>query len=357
SGTPFWTTPQAKNTVEGYDGRSKCHRCNTCEICPTGARYSPDFTFRRLLEREAFQLHDRTLIRRLVMADEGTRIVAAEAVREDAPEETIEYRAPRFVLAAGYCWSPALLLASANARFPDGLANRSGNVGRYMSGHLGYQAWIDLDLELYPGMNEQHSLVSRRFLRCATDTPYVRHDLRVWESAEEREPRLRDAKGRLLMGDALLAEWRSRAKRGTARVRGYYDTHPDRESRVVLDPARRNRWGDALPTITHKPDAGTEARAASTRAHFEALFGELARANDGKLLRIAPTGYQDHPCGGCRMGEDPASSVVDSHGRSHDHENLWVVGAPTLPTGGCTNGTLTFVALTLRSAEALAKAG
>ena len=52
SGIPFWTTPQAKNTVEGYDGRSICRRCNTCEICPTGARYSPDWTFKQLLDRQ-----------------------------------------------------------------------------------------------------------------------------------------------------------------------------------------------------------------------------------------------------------------------------------------------------------------
>jgi quinoprotein glucose dehydrogenase len=63
--------------------------------------------------------------------------------------------------------------------------------------------------------------------------------------------------------------------------------------------------------------------------------------------------YQDHPCGGCRMGDDPATSVVDSYGRTHDHENLFVVGSPTLPTGGTTNGTLTFVAVALRSVERL----
>jgi quinoprotein glucose dehydrogenase len=54
------------------------------------------------------------------------------------------------------------------------------------------------------------------------------------------------------------------------------------------------------------------------------------------------------------MGNDPSTSVVDSYGRTHDHENLFVVGAPTLPTAGCTNGTLTFVALTLRSAQHIA---
>ena len=51
------------------------------------------------------------------------------------------------------------------------------------------------------------------------------------------------------------------------------------------------------------------------------------------------------------MGTDPATSVCDSYGQTHDHENLFVVGSPTLPNAGCTNGTLTFVALTLRSAE------
>ncbi len=45
-----------------------------------------------------------------------------------------------------------------------------------------------------------------------------------------------------------------------------------------------------------------------------------------------------------------ATGVTDSFGRTYDHDNLFVVGSPTLPTAGCTNGTLTFVALTLRSA-------
>jgi len=55
------------------------------------------------------------------------------------------------------------------------------------------------------------------------------------------------------------------------------------------------------------------------------------------------------------MGADRSTSVVDSHGRTHDHENLFVVGSPTLPTGGCTNGTLTFAALALRSADEITK--
>jgi quinoprotein glucose dehydrogenase len=357
SGIPFWTTPQAKNTVDGYGGRSKCHRCNTCEVCPTGARYSPDWTFKQLIadKKRKVELHANTLVRKLILDDKSTRVVAAQAVSQDGSGRETEYRAKTFVVASGYVWSAHLLLNSAEARFPAGLANKTDQVGRYINGHLAYQTQIDLDLRIFPGMNEQHSLISRQFFRCATDKPYVRHDLRVWESASGREPRLRDASGKLLLGDDLMNEWRSRTGRGSARVRGYFTVEPDKESRITLDPSRKNRHGDPMPLVRHKIDAASEARAASTRAHFESLFAQLAKANDGKMGNVSPLNYQDHPAGGCRMGSDPNTSVVDSHGRTHDHENLFVVGSPTLPTGGCTNGTLTFVAVALRAVPEIAR--
>ena len=354
SGIPFQTTPQAKNT-RPYDGRAQCIRCNTCSICPTGARYSPDFTFKWLLAGKNFTLHDRTLVRKLVLDDAKPVIVAAQAVNRDTPEEPIEYRAPVFVLASGYCWSPHLLLLSANSRFPNGLANSSNLVGRYMCGHAFISAQIEVDSKIYPGMNEQHGLISRQFFRCKMDGPFIRHDLRIWESAAGHEPRLKSAYGRLLLGDALLSDWRERAKRGTARVRGYYDVHPDRDSSLTLDESSRNRWGDPMPKIDHKPNAASLARQQSTRDHFQQLFQKLSQAGNGKMLNTSAGNYWDHPAGGCRMGADPVTSVCDSYGRTHDHENLFVAGSPTLPNAGCTNGTLTFVALTLRSAERIAE--
>jgi quinoprotein glucose dehydrogenase len=77
----------------------------------------------------------------------------------------------------------------------------------------------------------------------------------------------------------------------------------------------------------------------------------MARAGDGEILSIGSSDFQDHPAGGCRMGDDPETSVCDEYGRAHDHDNLFVIGAPTCVTGGCANGTLTFVALGLRSAS------
>lgn len=350
---PFYGCPLARNS-RPYDGRAQCSRCNTCTVCPTGARYSPDFTFKKLLGQSGFELHDRTLVRRLALHDTLDDIAAAVAVHEDRPEEEIQYRARVFVLASGYTWSPHLLLLSANPRFPRGLANRSGTVGRYMTGHKFVTANIEVPVKLYPGMNAPYPLISRQFFRCPTDRPYARFDIQIFESESGRGPRLRSEQGEVQFGDDLLRDWRARTGTGVARVRMYYDTHPSPDSRLTLDPDSRNRYGDPMPRIAHRLDEASEAREAATHAQIQAIYDRMASAGGTRILSVNAATYQDHPAGGCRMGDDPAGSVCDSFGRTHDHENLFVVGAPTLPTGGCTNGTITFAGLTLRSADHIA---
>lgn len=352
SGIPFQGTPQSKNTVP-YDGRAVCQRCGTCDICPTGAKYSPDFTFKRLLAEKKIQLHDHTLVRKLIPHDGNAQVASAQAVNRTRPDESVEYRARVFVVASGYTWSPHLLLLSSSSRFPNGLANRTGQVGKYSNGHAFISALVDIDRPIYPGMNTQYGLISRQFFRCAPNQPYVRHDLRIWSNAG-KPARLKNEQGSLLLGDAVVADWRARNKQGVARVRAYYDVHPAENSSVKLDPSHRNRWGDPLPKVVHVLDAATEARLPATKQHINDVFAQMARADNGKIRHVSESNYLDHPAGGCRMGINPATSVCDSFGRTHDHENLFVVGAPTLPTAGCTNGTLTFVALTLRSANQIA---
>ena len=80
----------------------------------------------------------------------------------------------------------------------------------------------------------------------------------------------------------------------------------------------------------HRLDHATEARLPATKAHIAGLFARLAKAQNGRILSSSESNYLDHPAGGCRMGTDPTSSVCDSFGRTHDHDNLFVVGAPTL---------------------------
>lgn len=354
SGIPYWPNPVAKNS-EVYRGRGKCTRCDTCTICPTGAKYTPDLTFLDLLERRRIELHSRMLVRRLVVRAGSMQIERALAVDRDRPDETVEIRARTFVLACGYAWSPHLLLLSQSERFPDGLANSSGLVGAYMTGHRSVNAFVEVPFRLYPGIYEMDSLLSKKFQRPGPQEKYLRHDLRIWETSYDRQARQRDDSGRLLLGDDALADWRERTTTGTARMRGYYDVIPDRSSRLTLDHSRPNLFGDPTLRIDlHDDPVSAELRGWS-EDQIVATFERIVTAGGGKLLTTRPSPYQDHPGGGCRMGDDPSHSVVDAWGRSHDHDNLWVLGAPTIPSGGCNNGTLTFCALSLRTAAAIAR--
>ena len=351
AGVPMWSQPSAKLS-QPYRGRGACCRNDTCfPICPVGAKYSPDMTWRVLRQSGRVTLLPRTLVRRLVPAASSERIESARAVSRNRPGETLEIRAKTFVVAGGYVWSSHLLLLSSDGRHPNGLANRSGLVGKYLAGHRNVQAFITLPIKLYPGINEQHSLVSKYFMRAPRVEKYVRHDLRVWESTAGREPRLESEAGELLLGDALLEDWRARTVTGAARVRAYYDVIPARESELGLDPARKNSFGDPLPRLIWRDDDVSKDLRGYTEDRIRSVFGELARAGGGKILRTNADDFQDHPCGGCRMGDDPSASVTDSYGRAHDHENLFVVGAPTSVSASCANGTLTFCALSLRAAE------
>jgi glucose dehydrogenase len=357
SGLKWTGLPVSRNQAPTPDGRGVCCVFDTCgSVCPPGARYSPDWTFRKLLAEKRIALHDRTLVRKLVLDDAKATIGAAHASHRDRPDEVVEYRARIFVLAAGYAWSPHLLLLSAGSRFPDGLANRSGLVGRYMNGHKSLNAQATIDLQLYGGLDEADSLLSREYLRCPVDKPYVRHDVRVWESTVGKRPRLKDDGERYLFGDDLMQDWRARVKGGCVRLRCYYDVHPSIDSRLTLDPTRKNRYGDPLPKIEHRFDEATIERENRVQEHIKGVWERLAKADGGKVISVTPGTFLDHPGGGCRMGTDPASSVCDSFGRAWDHENLFIVGSPTTPTGGCINGTLTFVALALRSGDRILEA-
>ena len=167
-----------------------------------------------------------------------------------------------------------------------------------------------------------HSLISRQFFRCATDKPFVRHDTRVWESSAAAIRGCATPDGKLLLGDELMADWRSRTKGSSVRLRAYVDVHPSADSRLTLDPSNEEplRRSDAEDRASlRRRDAARERR--RPRRTCSDVFATLAKASNGKIVNTSEGDYQDHPGGGCRMGTDPATSVVRQlrpHARSRE---------------------------------------
>ena len=288
----------------------------------------------------------------------GARIAAATGVdRATGDPRSSSAPGPSW-WPAGYVWSSHLLLCSPAAGYPDGLANRSGLVGKYLSGHRNVGGFISLPLELFPGINEQHSLVTKKFMRRVpgrVGTSATTSGSGSRRSAGSRGSRGPD--GRLLLGDELLADWRRRAATGTARVRAYYDVIPDRESALTLDPVAAHARGairSRCSTLARRPGLGGAARAERS-GDPRAVRPRWRAPAMARCSRPGATPFRIIPRAGAAWAPIPATSVTDAWGRTHDHENLFVAGAPTCVSASCANGTLTFCALALRSAAEIGK--
>jgi len=150
-------------------------------------------------------------------------------------------------------------------------------------------------------------------------------------------------------GDDLLERLRS-AYGGQLAVGALVEQLPRRENRVTLDRSRTDDHGNPVPDVQWS--VGDRVRETIERANrIQRRILEELGAEVTWTVGTGATGPAYHHMGTTRMGDDPASSVVDSRLRTHDLANLTVASSSAFVTGGAMNPTLTIAALALKAAD------
>lgn len=349
-------TPQARNS-QPYDGRPPCAGNSTCDpICPIGAKYDAGVHVRKAIAAGA-TLHERAVVTKLGVDARGQIDKVTYVTWPD--QKSDEIRSKLVILAAHAIESPKLLLYSANQNAPAGVANSSDCVGRYLMDHLQGQAAGLLPFPVYPfrgppttsGIDEFRDGPFRKRhaafrMSIGNDGwglvqgPYATLTSLVRTSAQDPP----------LFGAALRNALRHRLTR-QFRVSYSSETLPDRNNRITPspDPKQKDKLGIPKPHISFAPsDYQYEAFAAGQRVIAQ-IFKDLG-ATETQFPKD-PKAYSsaNHIMGTCRMGTDPKQSVVTPECRSHDHQNLFIVGSSVFPTAGTANPTLTALAILLRS--------
>jgi choline dehydrogenase-like flavoprotein len=337
-------TPQARNSGY-YGGRSQCQACAYCQVCPTGAKATFDRTHALPAEqtgRVRF-LTDAT-VQRLELDPLGRvrRAVYAGLDRVERAEE-----AELFILACGGIETPRLLLLSTSPQFPDGLANRSGAVGRYLMNHPVASAVGQFDESLYPFRVNFESSESFQFYATRTRDETAAFLWNVNNTGGGRPSELADGSG--LWGDALWERIESGFGHYASLSAGI-DQLPDERNRIRLDPYEVDYFGQPIPLITYAFDEYTQRGLDLAR---RTLAEVLTEAGARRAWGPADVWWPGHHMGTVRMGDDAARSVVDRNLRTHDVPNLYLVTTGVWAAGGCANPTLTLSALALRLAEHL----
>ena len=327
--------------------------------CPEGAKSTVNITFWPHAIKSGARLVTNARVREIEVNGQG---LATAAIYIDENGRERRQRASVVIVCANGIGTPRLLLLSKSKHFPDGLANRSGLVGRRLMMHpfsavLGVfedflESWRGPFGQLVESFQFYETDESRGFVRGAKwgvmpgggplgVTSFVGSQI---FKAEE--------------GGTVEDVWGANLHRLVERrfnhclVYGIIgEDLPEESNQVVLDPTLTDSDGIPAPKLIYKVSENSHTM---LRFHVDRCIeaGQASGAIETVVVhQVRDTGW--HLLGTCRMGEDPERSVTDPWGRTHDVPNLYIFDGSTFPTSGGVNPTATIMSVALRQVKRL----
>jgi choline dehydrogenase-like flavoprotein len=304
------------------------------------------------------------MARSVVVGKDGKAEGVSYVDKSTRTEKRVNARA--VVLAASACESARLLLNSRSAAFPNGLANSSGTVGKYLTDSVGSDGWGYVPaLERMPphnhdGVGGMHMYVPWWKFDRKNDFPRGYH-IEIGGGREMPGVGMFDELCHDEEGYGLKLKARARQTYGTTvGFSGRGEMIPNAHTYCEIDPDVVDQWG--IPVLRfHFRWSEYELRQAQDmqetfRSIIEAMGGvyQTKTAIDGQYpFGILEGGKIIHEVGTARMGADPKTSVLNGYCQAHDVKNLFLADGAPLVTNPDKNPTLTIMALSWRASEYL----
>jgi glucose dehydrogenase len=390
------SVPAARNSRPYRNRRACAGNSNCIPICPIQAKYDPTITLNEALNHKNVRMLPNTVAYEIILDDSLRRVSEIKIKRYEHGKPGVKdqtVKAKIFVIAGNAIETARLLLMSKNPGLKNGtVANNSGMVGRHLMDHPYYVGWGQLKMtakQLWPyrgplitsGIGDlcDGPFRDRRaafrvdignegwnFVMAATgQTNSDPHATTVDFVNGVNRTGLNPAKpGPALFGPALAKALNDNITR-QFRVGFLVEQTPDFSNRVTLadevDGLNLRR-----PKITYNLSDYTQRGILAAHRMKNLLFEQMDAIDFTRIDAKDPTQFDiggttlnytgaGHIMGTYRMGFNENDSVVDSFQCSHDHDNLYLVGSGTFPTGATANPTLTIAALALRTADRIAR--
>lgn len=349
-GWAWWPADIALASVP-WAGRGGCNNCGPCELmCPRRAKASADIAY----AAPATALGARFVTGARVL--EVTLDVHGRAdglVWRDGRGRDHRVRADRVVLAGNGIFTPRLLLLCRPPGFPDGLANRSGLVGRRLMLHplARVTGRFDAPVHGHRGVTAG-GIVSHEFYETDGARGFARGvKLLVMRSHGPLLTALGSMMDRVPWGRGHHARFEAVFDH-TLSVSVCADDLPEEANAVTLSHTLTDRDGRPAPAMRYRVGENSRRALAFGRARGRELLEAAGAVEIAETALVEQAGF--HLMGTARMGDDPATSVTDRHGACHDVPGLWIVDGSLFVTAAAVNPTHTIQALALRAADAIA---
>jgi choline dehydrogenase-like flavoprotein len=333
-------------------GRGPCQLRNTCE---RGCSYGAYFSSLSATLPAAKRTGNLTIITDAIVErldyDHAKRRVSAVRVIDAATGQARSYQARVVFLCASTIGSTQILLQSRSEYFPNGLANRSDALGRYLMDHvvgIGARGTHPGFLDRYYYGRRPTGIYLPRYVNLgAQDGDFLRgfsFQGYSWRSSWWR--------GASEVGVGLELKQRLRTPgKWEMLLIGFAEMLPRADNRVSLDGKRKDKWG--IPLVHIDCTHGENERRLVERANRDASEMLVAAGfeNIESNGPMKPPGHCVHEMGTARMGRDPATSVLNRYNQAHDVANLFVTDGSCMTSSGTANPSLTYMALSARAAN------
>ena len=350
------------------NGRPACHYCGQCgRGCITASNYaSSQVQILPALKTGKLKIFDQAMARE-ILSDENGRVTAVSYIDKKTRTER-QIRCRVVVLAASACESSRLLLNSRSSRFPQGLANNSGVVGRFLMDTVG------LGVSGYvPALEGMPHYDTDGFSGGHVYSPWWE-----WDKKNKDFPRgyhieigggfgmpgVGSFQGQVARIGGYGRQLKDRVRReygAFVAFAGRGEMIPNNLSYCELDPVTVDKWG--IPVLRfHFKWSDYEWKQAR---HMERTFVDLIESMGGQVLGrrsprqdgkgISVPGTIIHELGTVRMGNDPRSSALNQYCQGHEVPNLFVADAAPFVSNPDKNPTLTITALAWRTSDYIAE--
>jgi len=326
-----------------HGGRAACHYCGPCERGCVTRSYFSSVSVTLPLAQATGRLTLRPIYDEKKDRAVGVRVIDAQT------REPLEFHARVVFLCASALESTRILLNSATPRFPTGLANSSGELGKNVMDHCmggGARGTI-------PGMEDRtvhgrrpNGIYVPRFRNVATAHPDFLRGY-GFQGGADREGWTR---GENLPGFGVEFK---RTLRTPAPWRfsfyGFGECLPRPTNYVELDPDTKDAWG--IPALRiHCEWSDNERKVLKDMSVSAAEMLEAAGAKEVEpFVDDNAPGLTIHEMGTARMGRDPKTSVLNAWNQCHDVKNLFVTDGACMTSSACQNPSITYMALTARA--------
>ena len=336
-----------------HNGRAPCIKCGYCMFfgCEVGAKSSTLATMIPLAEASGHcEIRAESAVFRIETDGNGR---ASEVLYYDAAGNERAQKVKAVIISANGAETARLLLSSASERHPDGLANSSGFVGR----NLMFNAHSAVDGIFEHPLNDYKGAQVSRIIHDFYETDEQRGfygggsiDARpLWAATPIFHALLGMPPDVPNWGRKFKEEMAHNFTRQMSIVGATTSLAMDRNN-ITLDPNNTDQWGRPAIRTTYRDHDDDLAMAKFLQDRASELF-DAAGATKSWRHPIHPTNGGEHLLGTCRMGDDPATSVVDKHHRSHDIPNLFICDGSSFVTSGRGQPTMTIMALAFRAAD------